>query len=72
MENERNTFGEPLNPTKNTCLKYIEQRSRDALNTVNPAIATNDTTYCVESVEVLTEALEKIEKIAVDAVKIDI
>ena len=72
MENERNTFGEPLNPTKNTCLKYIEQRSRDALDTVNATIATNDTNYCIEAVEVLTEALEKIEKFAADGFEIDI
>ncbi len=72
MENERNTFGEPINPTKNTNLKYIEQRARDALNTVDATIATNDTNYCLEAVELMTEALERIEKIAADALKIDI
>ena len=72
MENERNTFGEPINPTKNTNLKYIEQRARDALNTVDATIATNDTNYCLEAVELMTEALERIERIAADALNIDI
>ncbi len=72
MENENYTFGEPLNPTKNTNLKYIEQRARDALNTVDATIATNDTNYCLEAVELMTEALERIEKIAADALNIDI
>jgi hypothetical protein len=72
MENERNTFGEPLNPTKNTQLKYITQRARDVLDRVDGSIVTRDDMYCFEAVELLTEALEKIEKIAVDAVEIDV
>lgn len=72
MENKRNSLGEPINPAKNTNLKYIEQRARDALNTVDATIATNDTNYCLEAVELMTEALERIEKIAADALEIDI
>jgi regulator of RNase E activity RraB len=72
MENKRNTFGEPINPTKNTNLKYIVERARDVLDITDGTIATNDTKYCLEAVELLTEALEKIEKIAVDAIKMDI
>ena len=72
MENERKTFGEPLNPTKNTHLKYIEQRARDVLDKVDPTVATRDDMYCLDALELLTEALEKIEKIAADAVDIDI
>ena len=72
MENERNTFGEPLNPTKNTCLKYISQRSRDVLDKVDPTVATRDDMYCLDALELLADALEKIEKIATDAIEIDI
>ena len=72
MENERNTFGEPLNPTKNTHLKYITQRARDVLDKVDGSIVARDYMYCFEAVELMTEALEKIEKIAADAVEIDI
>ena len=72
MEMDNNTFGETLNPTKNTHLKYIEQRARDVLNRVDGAIVTKDDMYCFEAVELLTEALEKIEKIAADAVEIDL
>ena len=72
MEMDNNTFGETLNPTKNTYLKYIKQRSRDVLDRVDGSIVTRDDMYCFEAVELLTEALEKIEKIAADAVDIDI
>ena len=72
MEMKYNTFGEPLNPTKNTYLKYITQRARDVLNRVDGSIVAKDDMYCLEAVELFTEALEKIEKIAVDAVEIDI
>ena len=72
MEMDNNTFGEPLNPTKNMNLKYIEQRARDVLDRVDPSIVAKDDMYCFEAVELMTEALEKIEKIAADAVKIDI
>ena len=72
MEMDNNTFGEPLNPTKNTYLKYITQRSRDVLDKVDGSIVAKDDMYCFEAVELLTEALEKIEKIAADAVEIDI
>jgi len=72
MHNKRNTFGESINPTKNTNLKYIVGRARDVLDTTDGTIATNDTTYCLEAVELLTEALEKIEKIAADAIEMDI
>ena len=72
MEMDNNTFGEQLNPTKNTYLKYITQRARDVLDKVDGSIVTKDDMYCFEAVELLTEALEKIEKIAADAVEIDI
>ena len=72
MENKLNTFGERLNPTKNTYLMYITQRSRDVLDRVDGSIVAKDDMYCFEAVELLTEALEKIEKIAADAVEIDI
>lgn len=72
MENELNTFGERLNPTKNTQLNYITQRARDVLDRVDGSIVAKDDMYCFEAVELLTEALEKIEKIAADAVDIDI
>lgn len=72
MENEQNTFGEPINPTKNTNLRYITQRARDVLDRVDGSIVAKDDMYCFEAVELLTEALEKIEKIAADALKIDI
>ncbi len=72
MEMKNNTFGESLNPTKNTYLKYITQRARDVLNRVDGSIVTKDDMYCFEAVELMTEALEKIEKIAADAVEIDI
>lgn len=72
MEMDNNTFGEPLNPTKNTHLNYIAQRARDVLDRVDGSIVTKDDMYCFEAVELLTEALEKIEKIAADAVEIDI
>lgn len=72
MENERNTPGEQLNPTKDTNLKYIEQRARDVLDQVDGSIVAKDDMYCFEAVELMTEALEKIEKIAADAVEIDI
>ena len=72
MEMDNNTFGEPLNPTKNTHLKYIGQRARDVLDRVDGSIVIKDDMYCFEAVELLTEALEKIEKIAADAVEIDI
>jgi hypothetical protein len=71
MENEINTFEEPLNPTKNTYLKYITERARDVLDRVDGAIVAKDDMYCFEAVELLTEALEKIEKFAADAVEID-
>ncbi len=72
MKNERNTFGEQLNPTKNTHLNYIQQRARDVLDRVDGSIVAKDDMYCFEAVELLTEALEKIEKIAADAAEIDI
>ena len=72
MENELNTFGEQPNPTKNTHLKYIKVRARDVLDRVDGSIVAKDDMYCFEAVELLTEALEKIEKIAADAVEIDI
>lgn len=72
MEMKNNTFGEQLNPTKNTHLKYIGQRARDVLDKIDGKIVARDDMYCFEAVELLTEALEKIEKIAADAVKIDI
>ena len=72
MENEFNTFGERLHPTKNTHLMYITHRARDVLDRVDGSIVTKDDMYCFEAVELLTEALEKIEKIAADAVEIDI
>lgn len=72
MEMDNNTFGEPLHPTKNTYLKYIGQRARDVLDRVDGSIVTKDDMYCFEAVELLTEALEKIEKIADDAFELDI
>ena len=72
MEMKNNTFGEPLNPTKNTQLNYITQRARDVLDRVDGSIVAKDDMYCFEAVELFTEALEKIEKIAADAVEIDI
>ena len=72
MEMDNNTFGEPLNPTKNTNLKYIEQRARDVLDRVDPSIVAKDDMYCFEAVELMTGARGKVEKIAADAVKIDI
>ena len=72
MENKLNTFGEPLNPTKNTHLNYIKQRARDVLDRVDGSIVAKDDMYCFEAVELLTEALERIEKIADDAAEIDI
>lgn len=72
MEMDNNTSGEPLNPTKNTHLKYIKQRARDVLNKVDPTVATRDDMYCLDALELLVDALEKIEKIAADAVEIDI
>lgn len=71
MANELITFGEPVNPTKNTNLKYITQRARDVLDRVDGSIVAKDDMYCFEAVELLTEALEKIEKIADDALKIE-
>ncbi|RLD19787.1 MAG: hypothetical protein DRI69_07615 [Bacteroidetes bacterium] len=71
MENERNMSGKPLNPTKNTYLKYIEQRARDVLNRVDGSIVAKDDMYCFEAVELFTEALEKIEKFAADAAPLD-
>ena len=72
MENERTMFGTNLNPTKNTHLNYIKQRARDVLNKVDPTVATRDDMYCLDALELLVDALEKIEKIAADAVEIDI
>ena len=72
MENEYNTFGEPLNPTKNTYLKYIMTRARDVLDKIDGTIVARDDMYCFEAVELMTEALEKIEKMSADAVEIDI
>jgi len=72
MECKNNTFGEPLNPTKNTYLKYIASRARDALDRIDGKIVARDDVYCLEAAELLTDALEKIEKIAEDAGKIDI
>lgn len=72
MEMKYDTFGEPLNPTKNTYLKYIGQRARGVLDRVDGSIVIKDDMYCFEAVELLTEALEKIEKFAADAADIDI
>jgi hypothetical protein len=71
MENKRNTFGEPLNQTKNTRLKYIACRARDVLDKIDGKIVARDDMYCFEAVELMTDALERIEKIAEDAVEID-
>lgn len=72
MKNEHITFGKQSTPTKNTYLKYITKRARDVLDQVDGSIVARDDMYCFEVVELMTEALEKIEKIAADAVEIDI
>ena len=72
MEIEQINVVEPLTPTKNTYLRYITQRARDVLDRVDGAIVAKDDMYCFEAVELLTEALEKIEKFADDAVEIDV
>lgn len=54
MHNELNTFGEPLNPTKNTYLKYIAERARDVLDKIDGSIVTRDDMYCFEAVELCT------------------
>ena len=72
MAIKNNTFWEPLNPTKDTYLKYIISRARDVLNQVDGSIAAKDDMYCFEAVELMTEALEKIEKIATDGAETDI